>query len=137
MSESTVIINTEQDGGLSFGDYTLPEKTKVSDYEYLGDLYKVKTFHEITKLERNGSFVYESVPGTTVTGFRATDKVTAFSVKGSEDTQITLEMEEDKEYEVFFDEVNVGKMMTNLSGKLTLSAELGNGQEVTVRVVKM
>ena len=29
-----------------------------------GDLYKVKTFKEITKLERNGMFVYESVPGT-------------------------------------------------------------------------
>lgn len=34
-----------------------------------GDLYKVKTFKEITKLERNGMFVYESVPGTAVTDF--------------------------------------------------------------------
>ena len=31
-----------------------------------GDMYKVKTFKEITKLERNGMFVYESVPGTAV-----------------------------------------------------------------------
>ena len=29
-------------------------------------MYKVKTFKEITKLERNGMFVYESVPGTAV-----------------------------------------------------------------------
>lgn len=25
-------------------------------------MYKVKTYNEITKLEKNGSFVYESVP---------------------------------------------------------------------------
>ena len=29
-------------------------------------MYKVKTFREITKLERNDLFVYESVPGTAV-----------------------------------------------------------------------
>lgn len=27
-------------------------------------MYKVKTYNEITKLERNDMFVYESVPGT-------------------------------------------------------------------------
>ncbi len=34
---------------------------------------RVKTYHEITKLERNGSFVYESVPGTAVEHFSAKD----------------------------------------------------------------
>ena len=56
------LIRTEADGGISFGNYELDTKTKVSDFEYEGDLYKVKTFKEITKLERNGLFVYESVP---------------------------------------------------------------------------
>ena len=60
------LIRTEAAGGISFGNYELDTKTKLSDYEYDGDLYKVKTFKEITKLERNGMFVYESVPGTTV-----------------------------------------------------------------------
>ncbi len=60
------LISTEEDGGISFGNYELTAKSKVSDFRYQGDVYKVKTFKEITKLERNGMFVYESVPGTAV-----------------------------------------------------------------------
>ena len=60
------LIRTEENGGISFGNYELPTKSKVSDFPYQGDVYKVKTFKEITKLERNGMFVYESVPGTAV-----------------------------------------------------------------------
>lgn len=58
------LIRIEESGGISFGNYELAAKTKRSDFEYNGDLYKVKTFHEITKLEKNEMFVYESVPGT-------------------------------------------------------------------------
>ena len=56
------LIRTEQDGTLSFGNYELDTKSKLSDFEHCGDSYKVKTFYEITKLEKNGAFVYESVP---------------------------------------------------------------------------
>ena len=48
------LLRAENDGSLSFGDYTLSEKTKKDNYEFEGDIYKVKTFSEITKLERNG-----------------------------------------------------------------------------------
>ena len=58
------LIRTEENGTISFGDYEKNQKSKVSDYPHQGDMYKVKTFKEITKLERNGMFVYESVPGT-------------------------------------------------------------------------
>lgn len=60
------LIRSELDGTLSFGDYTLDTKTKKDGFEFQGDIYKVKTFKEITKLEKNGMFVYESVPGTAV-----------------------------------------------------------------------
>ena len=68
------LIQTEQDGTISFGNYSLNEKSKKQDFEHQGDLYKVKTFYEITKLERNGMFVYESVPGTTVSNFAEHDE---------------------------------------------------------------
>ena len=68
------LIQAEQDGTISFGDYTLNEKSKLQDFEHQGDTYKVKTFYEITKLERNGMFVYESVPGTAVRNFLETDE---------------------------------------------------------------
>ena len=67
------LLRAELDGTLSFGDYTLGAKTKLDGFEFQGDLYKVKTFAEITKLEKNGMFVYESVPGTAVENFKASD----------------------------------------------------------------
>ena len=87
------IYRTEADGGISFGDYELAAKAKKSDFEHRGDLYKVKTFKEITKLERNGLFVYESVPGTAVTDLNVFDDGMTFKVEGPEDAQITVEME--------------------------------------------
>ena len=64
------LLRAETDGTLSFGDYTLDSKTKLDGFEFQGDIYKVKTFKEITKLEKNGMFVYESVPGTAVVEFQ-------------------------------------------------------------------
>ena len=88
------LISSEKDGTLSFGNYKLDTKSKLSDFEHCGDSYKVKTFKEITKLERNGSFVYESVPGTAVMNFKAADTGLSFTVEGSDDAQITVELEE-------------------------------------------
>lgn len=130
------LLRTETDGTLSFGDYTLGSKTKLEDFEFHGDLYKVKTFSEITKLEKNGMFVYESVPGTAAQNFRADEREVSFVVSGDKDAQVTLELEADSEYVVYMDDVNVGDMMTNLSGKLSVSAELAPGKDVSVRVVK-
>ena len=97
------LIRSEKDGTLSFGNYELDTKSKLSDFEHCGDTYKVKTFKEITKLERNGSFVYESVPGTAVMNFKATDTGLSFKVEGSEDAQITVELEEGASYNVTID----------------------------------
>ena len=130
------LIRVEENGNLSFGNYELNTKSKVENFEHEGDLYKVKTFHEITKLERNGMFVYESVPGTTVTKFSVRDTVVSFRVEGAKDAQITLQLEDDMDYEIFEDGVAVGGMKTNMSGKLSLSVELSEGRGVEVKVVQ-
>ena len=130
------LLKAEADGTLSFGDYTLGSKTKLDGFEFQGDLYKVKTFSEITKREKNGMFVYESVPGTAVENFRASEKEVSFLVSGEKDAQFTLGLEADSAYVVFMDEVNVGDMATNLSGKLSVSTELGADKSVKVKVVK-
>ena len=57
MAAISELIRTEGNGTLSFGDYTLGAKAKLDNYEFHGDKYKVKTFKEITKLERNGLFM--------------------------------------------------------------------------------
>ena len=130
------LIRVENENGLSFGDYTLNAKKKVSDFEFHGDMYKVKTYRDITKLEKNELFVYESVPGTSVFDFEETDVRTEFEVEGFEDTQITLELEAEQEYEVFVDDVNIGRMTTKRGGKLVLSVELGSAQK-HVKVVRV
>lgn len=130
------LLRTEGDGTISFGNHTLAQKAKVEDFEHAGDLYKVKTYNEITKLEKNGLFVYESVPGTSVTHFTETADGVQFEVEGKEDAQITVGLQDETEYEVFVNGRSVGKMNTNLSGKLNLSVELADAGEVNVKVVK-
>ncbi len=136
MSVVNELLRTETDNTLSFGNYELEQKSKLADYEYQGDVYKVKTFKEITKLERNGMFVYESVPGTAVTHFQETDDRMEFQVEGMDDAQITVEAENGAEYKVNIDGINVGKVTANLGGKLVLSVELNPGKVVQVELVK-
>ena len=131
------LIREEETGALSFGNFALATKTKKDGFQYQGDSYKIKTFREITKLERNGMFVYESVPGTVVHDFRATDKAVNFVVEGEEDSQITLELEAEKEYKIHIDKVYVGKMKTNRGGKLNLSVELEPAKMVDILVEKI
>ena len=130
------LIREEENGSLSFGNYELAEKTKKDGFEYNGDRYKIKTFNEITKLERNGLFVYESVPGTTVHGFMTNGEKVVMTVEGDKDAQITLELEAETEYKVHVNDVYVGKMKTNLGGKLVLSVELEDKDSVNILVEK-
>jgi hypothetical protein len=136
MSAIKELIRTEADGTLSFGDYELGEKTKRSDFEYQGDLYKVKTYCDITKLERNGLLVYESVPGTAVHSFEAAEQGVSFEVDGPSDAQVTLGLEEDAEYEVTVGGASIGTMKTKMGGKLVLGIETGAADGVPVKVVK-
>ena len=47
MAVISELIRSESDGTLSFGDYTLEQKSKLSGFEFQGDSYKVKTFKEM------------------------------------------------------------------------------------------
>ena len=136
MSIIKELIRTEDNGTISFGNYELTEKSKLDNYEFDGDMYKIKTFREITRLERKGLFVYESVPGTVVEDFTESEAGVDFLVEGWEDAQITLGLEADTEYEVLVDDENIGEMKTNLGGKLSLSVELSNTSRVKVKVIR-
>ena len=131
------LIREEETGALSFGNFALAAKTKKDGFQYQGDSYKIKTFREMTKLERNGLFVYESVPGTTVENFKETEAGVEFIVESWEDAQITLGLEADTEYEVFVAGESAGKMSTNLGGKLSVGVELSSTSRVDVKVVRV
>ncbi len=136
MAVISELIRTESNGTISFGDYTLETKAKLSDFMHNGGSYKVKTCREITKLECNDLFVYESVPGTAVSNFNKEETKVTFQVEGPEDAQITLELEPETEYEITVNGEVSGDMTTNLGGKLTVGVALEGAETVFVEVQK-
>lgn len=130
------LLRGEEGGAISFGNHRLAQKAKLEDYKYAGDLLKVKTYREITKLEKNGLFVYESVPGTSVLNFTERADGVEFIVEGDEDAQITVGLDDDTEYEVLVDGKSIGTMKTGLGGKLSLSVELETAGEVPVKIMR-
>ncbi|MDD3183728.1 MAG: endosialidase [Anaerostipes sp.] len=137
MAVVTDLFQSEENGTVSFGDYTLGTKAKKDGIEFEGDLYKIKTYKTMTKLDKNGQLIFESVPGSSVHGFVATTDGVAFDVESAEDVQITLEVEPEKEYKVYIDNTNVGTIKANLAGKLTIGVELNEGRPASVRVKKL
>lgn len=131
------LIRKEDNNTISFGDYTLDTKTKICDFEFQGDIYKIKTFKEITKLKKNELLVYESMPGTAVSEFLAAADFVEFKVEGPEDAQITLELEPEQVYEIYIDGKFMDEEKTNLGGKLLLSVSLEGDKTVEVRVTKV
>ena len=135
MAEVTQLLFEETDGSLSFGNHTLEEKAKVEDFKYKGDLLKVKTYKTMTKLEKNGLFVYESVPGTSVSHFAENAEGVSFSVLGNEDAQITVGLEDGQEYSVSVNGQDYGVVRANLSGKLNIGVEF-SGDTLNQVVIK-
>ena len=129
------LLRTEADGTISFGNYELPEKKKLDNFEYEGNILTVKTYKDITKLEQNEMFLYESVPGTAVTHFKESENGVSFEVEGPEDAQVTVGLEDNAEYRVSLDGKSVGLMKTGVGGKLNFSVALG-GTPVKVEIHK-
>lgn len=120
------LIRIEADNTISFGNYLLEDKKKVIDFEFNESIYKVKTFNEITKLEKNNSLLYESVPGTAVHNFSLDEKSVKFGVVADKDANITLELEKNSDYKIYIDNIQVDKVKSNLSGKVTFSLSFQN-----------
>ena len=60
----------------------------------------------------------------------------SFHVSGDQDVQVTLGLESDTEYVIYKDDVSAGTMKTNLSGKISVSAELEPDRVVAFMIVK-
>lgn len=137
MANVKELLRTEENGTISFGDYSLDAKTKLADFKFEDNTYKVKTFKEITRLEKNGGVAYESVPGSAVHNYKETERQITFVAEAMDDIHITLEVEPEKEYKVYVDDTNIGKMKSTLGGKIDFSIELNEGETAKVQVVKL
>ncbi|MGE4213571.1 MAG: endosialidase [Anaerotignaceae bacterium] len=136
MSVIEELIRLEDDGTLSFGNYLMDSKKKVLDFEVNGDLYYVKTYNEITKVEKNSKLLLEVVPGATIHNLKMDDKNVTFSVESNVDVHVTMELEADKEYKIFVDDFNVGSVKATLAGKVNFSLDTkGGAKEVKIEKV--
>ena len=91
---------------------TLIYRRKLGDYELLNTIAKI---------------YYE---------FKETENGISFIVEGNEDAQITVGLSEDTEYQVKVKGEAIGMMKTNLGGKLVLSVELAEEDEVEVEITR-
>ncbi len=117
-----IILN--DDKTLSFGNYEVTEKIKVTDFNVDGNIYKIRTHNEVTRLSKNGNLLLETVPGATIHNLYINEKEATFSAEGLGDTLITLELEPNTNYSLFINDVNIDKIKTNLSGKINFSTTL-------------
>lgn len=117
-------ISVNPKGFLNFGDYVQTEKQKVDDFELNGDLYKLRTHNVITRLEKNGSLLFEAVPGVKVEGLNVTERLVEFTACGFDDTKMTIELEPETEYKIIIAGDDIGITKSTLSGKISFSAEL-------------
>ena len=131
------IIREEEDGTISFGNFKLSEKQKVSDFEHGGDTYKVKTYAEITKLEKNEAFLYESYPGTAVFHFEESEDGIIFDMDAENDAQITLGLEENTKYAVVINGEYAETISTGIGGKLSFSAASVEDELTNVEIKKL
>ena len=131
------IIREEEDGTLSFGNFKLTEKKKVSDFEHGGHTYKVKTFAEITKLEKNEAFLYESYPGTAVFHFEESEDGIMFDMDAENDAQITLGLEENTKYAVIINGEYAETISTGVGGKLSFSAASVEDELTNVEIKRL
>jgi len=130
------LIRLESDGSISFGDYLALSKQKMPEFKAGNDIYYVKTFEEITRLEKNGKLLFEAVPGAAVHNFTPIHNGVMFSIESLGDVQITMELEPETEYRVIVDDFNVGSVKSSLAGKIAFSVDT-SGASKNVRLEKM
>ena len=129
-------ITTGSGRSLNFGNYTVKEKIKVKDFEVDGDLFSVKTHDELTRLEKNGKMLVESVPGASFFDFVLKEDEIACRVSGKGDTQITLELEPEVNYKLMANNEIIGEMKSTKAGKINFSLELSE-EEKQVKIQKI
>lgn len=129
MSVVSEVIRIEDNNTLSFGNYSVKEKQKVSNFNFVNNIYKVKTHDQVTRIEENGELLLETVPGSTVHNFYKDDKAIMFSIEGYENTSIIMELERDAAYRITINGTNIGSTKSNSYGKINFSLDLKSSKQ--------
>lgn len=131
MSKEIIFVENEK---LTFGAPNETEKQKVKGFEAFGNVYNVKSYNEATRLEKNDSVIVETVPGTKISEFTYSLEKSSFDIEGNASTQITLKLEEKRDFKVIIDNVNIGNINSGTSGKVIFSVDLKSIEKASVSI---
>ncbi len=121
-------IQVNADNTFSFGNHLATEKVKIDDFKIGEDVYKLRSYNEVTRFTKNHKLVFESTPGVTVHNVKLTDDLITFKVEAVKNPQITLELEPDVTYKINSNGHLVDEVKANsVSGKVSFSIELKKG----------
>ncbi len=129
--ENGIVVNV--DNTISFGNHIAKEKVKVDDFKIGDDIYKLRTYNEVTRLTKNHILVFESTPGVTVHNFKYTENKVEFSAEGATSAQLTVELTPDTEFKILCNGHLVDETKSNsITGKLSFSTEFVKGKASVV-----
>lgn len=130
-------IQVNSDNTISFGNHLAIDKVKIDDFKIDQDIYKLRSYNEVTRFTKNHALIFESTPGVTVHNFSSSEEKTTFNVEGVKNPQVTLELVPDITYKITSNGVLVDEVKANgVSGKVSFSLELKKGisEVIIVRV---
>ncbi len=121
-------IQVNADNTISFGNHLATEKVKIDDFKIGEDIYKLRSYNEVTRFTKNHKLVFESTPGVTVHNVKLSEDLINFKVEAERNPQLTLELEPDVTYKIKSNGHLVDEVKANsVSGKLSFSIELKKG----------
>lgn len=130
------LIEINEQSNLNFGDYTLSEKSKeniiYNEYEY-----KLKTFKDVTRLERDELLIYESVPGTYVENFSYKSDEISFMVSGNDTASIIIGVNQDSNFSLTIDDKFYPETVCISPGKLNINLNFNKENKVKVVLTKI
>ena len=132
------ILIVEEDGTLSFGNHEAEKKQKIENFPYEGNTYKISTYKEATRLEKNEELVLETIPGATFHNFSKEEDLSriSFSIEGfPTSTIVTVQLEENEVYRIMAGKDNLGSMKSNISGKVKFSVDLTKPTHVVIEKI--
>ncbi len=134
--EKGIVVNSNST--ISFGNHIASEKVKIDDFKVAGDVYKLRTYNEVTRLTKNHVLVFESTPGLSVHNFVYSSEKVEFCAYGNESSQITVELTPDSTYKILCNGGVAFEAKANaISGKLSFSAELVDGKaDIVIEEIK-